>query len=291
MTIWTGKSKRRGLDPRVWECSTWFVEISRVEPHLRSDVKSIRAWLDHPWNMAASCGTRINLPESRHSKSSKIKAHDMLTKTGTDTRVWQPWRKTSVGSHTRKDAWLTDWHFSWSPFITFTDIHFHHMWLSQRVPYVPTRHTESYANLRARTDAYKFSFLPRSIRAWNSLPPEIIAIQNPDSYRNAIATALRKGTIEMTNITASSNNYKARTDIPIPYFKEGGWFSGRTNCLYSVTALFLRRNPGHNVKTTLIKTIVKVKVKVQEKYSVPYRPNKNTIGPTNYDMNGPSQSM
>ena len=54
-----------------------------------------------------------------------------------------------------------------------------------------TRHTESYANLRARTDAYKFSFLPRSIRAWNSLPPEIIAIQNPDSYRNAIATALR----------------------------------------------------------------------------------------------------
>ena len=66
-----------------------------------------------------------------------------------------------------------------------------------------TRHTESYANLRARTDAYTFSFLP---------------IQNPDSYRNAIATALRKGTIEMTNITASSNNYKARTDIPIPLF-------------------------------------------------------------------------
>ena len=81
-----------------------------------------------------------------------------------------------------------------------------------------TRHTESYANLRARTDAYKFSFLPRSIRAWNSLHPEIIAIQNPDSYRNAIATALRKGTIEMTNNTASSNNYKARTDIPIPLF-------------------------------------------------------------------------
>ena len=30
--------------------------------------------------------------------------------------------------------------------------------------------------------------------------------------------------------------------------------------MYSVTALFLHRNPGHNVKTTLIKTIVKVKV-------------------------------
>ena len=33
--------------------------------------------------------------------------------------------------------------------------------------------------------------------------------------------------------------------------------------MYSVTALFLHRNPGHNVKTTLIKTIVKVKVKVK----------------------------
>ena len=98
-----------------------------------------------------------------------------------------------------------------------------------------TRHTESYANLRARTDAYKFSFLPRSIRAWNSLPPEIIAIQNPDSYRNAIATALRKGTIEMTNITASSNNYKARTDIPIPLFlKKADYFlDGRTVCTQS----------------------------------------------------------
>ena len=44
-----------------------------------------------------------------------------------------------------------------------------------------TRHTELYTNLRARTDAYKFSFLHRSIRAWNSLPPEIIAIKNSNT--------------------------------------------------------------------------------------------------------------
>ena len=34
--------------------------------------------------------------------------------------------------------------------------------------------------------------------------------------------------------------------------------------MYSVTALFLHRNPGHNVKTTLIKTIVKVKANEEE---------------------------
>ena len=56
-------------------------------PMIRTDVKCIRVWFDHPWNMAASCGPRINRPESRHSKPSKIKVPDTITKTGTDTRV------------------------------------------------------------------------------------------------------------------------------------------------------------------------------------------------------------
>ena len=64
--------------------------VSRMEPHLRSYVKSTRVWYNHPWDMAAYCGARNNGPKSRHSKPSKIKVHDTLTKTGTDTRVWQP---------------------------------------------------------------------------------------------------------------------------------------------------------------------------------------------------------
>ena len=50
-----------------------------------------------------------------------------------------------------------------------------------------TQHTESYTSLRARTDAYKFSFLPRSIRAWNGLPQEIITIQNPHTVFDLIS--------------------------------------------------------------------------------------------------------
>ena len=87
-------------------------------------------------------------------------------------------------------------------------------WLTLQERRLVNRKLHHCTNIRARTDAHKFSFLPRSIRAWNSLPPEIIAIQTTDTYRNAIATALRKGTIEMTNGSASSNNYQARTDIP-----------------------------------------------------------------------------
>ena len=156
--------------------------------------------------------TRIKTLEAVHNKGARY--------------VNQDWdRHTSVTTMKKDLGWLTLQERRLVNRLTFlmksiNNIHGHtlppHVVKPARA--LRTRHTESYANLRVRTDAYKFSFLPRSIRAWNSLPPEIIAIQNPDSYRNAIATALSKGTIEMTNITASSNNYKARTDIPIPLF-------------------------------------------------------------------------
>ena len=35
-------------------------------------------------------------------------------------------------------------------------------------------HTYSYHTLRARADAYLHSFLPRTLRAWNNLPLEIV---------------------------------------------------------------------------------------------------------------------
>ena len=43
---------------------------------------------------------------------------------------------------------------------------------------------------RCVQDRYTFSLLPRSIMAWNSLPQEIIEIQRPGAFRNALATAL-----------------------------------------------------------------------------------------------------
>ena len=67
---------------------------------------------------------------------------------------------------------------------------------------------------------------PGCVRARNSLPQEIIATRSPDTFRNVIATALRKGAIEMTNSAASFTNYQARADIPSSYFKENaGCFS------------------------------------------------------------------
>ena len=46
-----------------------------------------------------------------------------------------------------------------------------------------------------------------------------MAIQNPDKFRIAIATA-QKEENNMTNNTASSNNFQARTEYPSPYIKK-----------------------------------------------------------------------
>ena len=180
---------------RVRPASTDRVRPESTDPHQQTRINRPASTDPHQQTRINRPGqTRINRPgRTRINRPgrTRIKTLEAVQNKGPryvnqdwdrqwDTRVWQPWRKTLVASRSRKDAWLT----------------------------------ESYSNIRARTDAHKFSFLPRSIRAWNSLLPEMIAIQNPDTYRNAIATALRKGTIEMTNSTASSNNYQARTDIP-----------------------------------------------------------------------------
>ena len=66
--------------------------------------------------------TRIKTLEAVQNKGARYVNQDWDTfKSVTTMKKDLCWLKS------RKDAWLTDWHFSWSPFITFTDIHFHHV--------------------------------------------------------------------------------------------------------------------------------------------------------------------
>ena len=55
-------------------------------------------------------------------------------------------------------------------------------------------HTYSYHTLRARTDAYLHSFLPRTLRAWNNLPLEIVLAPSPESFRAQFANKLSSST-------------------------------------------------------------------------------------------------
>ena len=47
-------------------------------------------------------------------------------------------------------------------------------------------HPSKYIQPSARTDAYKYSYFPRTITDWNSLPSEILNSESLDSFKTAI---------------------------------------------------------------------------------------------------------
>jgi hypothetical protein len=60
-------------------------------------------------------------------------------------------------------------------------------------PYVsqPTRHTrrthhQRYIQIRTNTKVHQYSFFPRTINEWNSLPPDILAIHETNLFKTAI---------------------------------------------------------------------------------------------------------
>ena len=51
-------------------------------------------------------------------------------------------------------------------------------------------HPDSYTPISASKDCYKNSFIPRTIRDWNSLPPHLINITKPDNFKTAVTKYL-----------------------------------------------------------------------------------------------------
>ncbi|XP_072030812.1 uncharacterized protein [Amphiura filiformis] len=51
-------------------------------------------------------------------------------------------------------------------------------------------HPESYSTISANKDCYKNSFIPKTIRDWNSLPPHLISITKPEPFKTAVTKYL-----------------------------------------------------------------------------------------------------
>ena len=60
------------------------------------------------------------------------------------------------------------------------------------IRYKPTRERRGHANQlivnAASTDAYRYSFFPRSIRSWNGLAPSTISQDDPIKFKQALST-------------------------------------------------------------------------------------------------------
>ena len=56
-------------------------------------------------------------------------------------------------------------------------------------------HSHSFQNIRAQSDQYLHSFLPRTAGTWNLLPQDIVTAPSPDSFRSRLVKSIKDGTI------------------------------------------------------------------------------------------------
>ena len=66
----------------------------------------------------------------------------------------------------------------------------------------PTRHTrqthqQRYLQVRTYTKIHQYSFFPRTIKKWNGLPPDILAIHEADLFKTAVSSHIMHWVREM----------------------------------------------------------------------------------------------
>ncbi len=61
--------------------------------------------------------------------------------------------------------------------------------------YISSRldHTKKFKQISAKNDAHKWSFFPRCIKTWNSLPLEIVSMNSVSLFEQALKIRLREG--------------------------------------------------------------------------------------------------
>ena len=87
-------------------------------------------------------------------------------------------------------------------------------------PYVdkpkrPTRthHKYNYNLIRAQTDAYLYSYLPKTIKAWNSLPNNISNTTNIDSFRTILLNDMRNGNVQVVHRSIQTRDGSTATTL------------------------------------------------------------------------------
>ena len=81
-------------------------------------------------------------------------------------------------------------------------------------PYIKPSRTQSRGyshtllNVSTRTDSYKYSFFPRTVRCWNLLPPPIVSADTAEKLTDNLWKAINAGHIQITE--PKDNVYRPR---------------------------------------------------------------------------------
>ena len=78
------------------------------------------------------------------------------------------------------------------------------------------RHSCAFINISTKTDQYKFSFFPRSIRYWNLLPKNIVESTSFEHFKETLWKAIGNGTIVVMppkSVEAGNNKDRTKTVV------------------------------------------------------------------------------
>ena len=70
-------------------------------------------------------------------------------------------------------------------------------YISQPPRVLKGHHSLSFTNMRCNTDAYRFTFFPRTIRAWNMLPHDVVESKSTDTFKSRLWDQIEKGNIDI----------------------------------------------------------------------------------------------
>ena len=128
--------------------------------------------------------------------------------------VHQDWQRTSsVTSMNEALGWLPLQNRRLVNRLTFmhTTIHGQHGYMlppyvNQPIRQNRTHHKYTYNLIRAQTDGYLYSYLHKTIKAWNSLPSNISNRIDIDSFRPSLLNDMRSGNVQVVHISIATNN-------------------------------------------------------------------------------------
>ena len=151
--------------------------------------------------------SRIKLLDSGHNKGARYVMRDWDRHTSVSEM------KLTLGWCTLQKRRLVNRHSFFN-----NSVHKYHRLELQ--PYVtkPARtskkhHSYSFQSIRAQSDQYLHSFLPRTIRTWNLLPQDTVTAPSPDTFRSRRVKSIKDGTIVIGGKCTGS-----RPSLPIRVF-------------------------------------------------------------------------
>ena len=97
-------------------------------------------------------------------------------------------------------------------------------------------HPESFVNISARTDSYKYSFFPHTIHCWNLLPADVVESKTANQFKNALWRCITSGSVIVTSPRDSQHRPRGRRELwqmwvlsAWPFFS--GWYlAANPNC-------------------------------------------------------------